>query len=297
LVLLLPLAAYGSTTLTRHRRTNINQRPLFQGITYSRQVTDQSFPQVVHILDIDLTTPGLRPLVTAGAEAATPNANRLDVYETTAQRTSEFLNTHQLQIAINANYFYPFQEVTPWNYGPRSGETVNMVGVAIANGQSVSLPESDWPALCFLAQRAVIEPDGSCPGGTTQAVSGDAMLLQNGEPREALARVLEGRSPNDKAYPMNIVALDETGNRLWLILSDGKQPLYSEGTRLEDIYLILRDLGATTAMRLDGGGSTTLAVATENGPALLNAAIHAKIPGFERPVANNLGFYAPALEP
>ena len=73
--------------------------------------------------------------------------------------------------------------------------------------------------------------------------------------------------------------------------------------------------GIEKELRLDGGGSTTLAVASNgkgiaaigsgqttaarNGvtPRLLNAVIHAKVPGQERPVANHLGFFADPVQP
>lgn len=296
LALLVPLVAYGVPTLRRNSRTNINNRPLFQGITYRRRVKTQPLPQIVHILEIDLTAPGLTPLATGGFDGGTPNANELNTRETIALRTAQFLKANDLQVAINGNYFYPFQETTPWNYGPKSGQPASLVGVAISEGELVSSAEKGWPALCFLPQQAVIQKDGSCPEETTQALGGDALLLESGEPVDVLAVVLAGNQL-DKAYPMNIAALDESGTRLWLILSDGKQPLYSEGTRLTDIYALLQDLGATTALRLDGGGSTTLVIESEGRPRILNAVIHAKIPGFERPVGNHLGFYATPLSP
>jgi hypothetical protein len=51
-------------------------------------------------------------------------------------------------------------------------------------------------------------------------------------------------------------------------------------------------LGADTALNLDGGGSTTLVMAGESGPQLLNAPIHTRIHMRERPVGNHLGVYA-----
>ena len=103
---------------------------------------------------------------------------------------------------------------------------------------------------------------------------------------------------NCRSQPLDyIAALDLSGARLWLILSDGKQPLYREGVMLQEAVNLVQALGAVTAVRLDGGGSTTLAIATDTGPHILNAVIHAKVPGQERPVANHLGFFADPLQP
>lgn len=66
---------------------------------------------------------------------------------------------------------------------------------------------------------------------------------------------------------------------------------------MAELATIAIDLGATTALNLDGGGSVTLAVAQHNVLKVFNAPIHAKIPAWERPIANHLGFYAKPLSP
>jgi exopolysaccharide biosynthesis protein len=88
------------------------------------------------------------------------------------------------------------------------------------------------------------------------------------------------------------VGIDKEGKKLWLIAVDGKQPIYSEGVKMPELANIVMDLGVDTALNLDGGGSTTVVMATNNGAKVLNAPIHTKIPMRERPVANHLGFYA-----
>jgi exopolysaccharide biosynthesis protein len=75
-----------------------------------------------------------------------------------------------------------------------------------------------------------------------------------------------------------------------LIIVDGKQPFYSEGVTLRELAAIAIDLGANTALNLDGGGSTTLVIADGLETKILNSPIHNKIPMNERPVANHLGF-------
>lgn len=294
--LLWPLALYGVASLGRPPRTQILNQPLFQGIVYSRRINTQPRPQVTHILDIDLTAPSLQPFVTPGFETAQPNVGAGSGQETLAQRTSDFLRIHQLQVAVNANVFYPFEERALWSYEPRDGRPVNLRGIAISNGEIVSLPEQKRrPALCFLSQRAEIHGSGNCPEHTEQAIAGNLVLLQNGQLPKPIQRAF--KRVVQEPYPINIAALDPSGARLWLVLGDGKQPLYSEGPTLQEATALVQDLGAEIAIRLDGGGSTTLAIATENGPRILNAVIQAKVPGQERPVANHLGFFASPLHP
>jgi exopolysaccharide biosynthesis protein len=77
-----------------------------------------------------------------------------------------------------------------------------------------------------------------------------------------------------------------------LVVVDGKQPIYSEGVTLVELAQIFAKLGADRAINMDGGGSTTLVMATNNGVKVLNAPMQAKLPMQERPVANQIGFYA-----
>ncbi|MEO0948320.1 MAG: phosphodiester glycosidase family protein [Cyanobacteria bacterium J06641_5] len=237
---------------------------------------------------------GIAPFATPGFPGAKPSTGPSE--ETLAHRTADFLQTHQLQLAVNANFFFPFHENTPWDYAPKIGSPVNLVGLSIAHGEVVSLPQGNRPALCFLPEgkRAVIRDAGDCPAGTQQAIAGIARLLVDSKLTEtALAKTPRAL----KAYPLNIVAIDPSETRLWFLLTDGKQPLYSEGTTIKEAALLLQDLGAEVALQLDGGGSTTLVVEDDGRPKILNAVIQAKIPGLERPVANNLGFFAKPIQP
>lgn len=302
----MPLALYGTSSMRRLRPQEITRQPLFEGIVYSRQVKAQPRPQTIHSVEIDLTAPGLRPFVTPRLEGLVPNQGGEIPQESLAQRTSDFVQVHGLQLAINANFFYPFRESTPWNYGPRAGQRVNIVGIGLSDGEPVSMGESDYPSLCFREQQAAIRSDGDCPNGM-QAVAGRLLLVDNGQPTaEVKEKIAQG---NGRPYPFTIVALDTSGTRLWLVLADGKQPLYAEGSTLQEMTDLMQAIGADRALQLDGGGSATLAIAstltdqpigqttpTAAGSHLLNVPAHVKVPGQERPVANHLGFFARPLE-
>lgn len=293
--LLMPLILYGFAIFNRPSRVAIAHQPLFRGIAYSRRIATQPRPQVSHIAEIDLTAPGLAPFVTPGYDPqAIVDPSDVARRETIAQRTSEVISAKGLQLAINANYFFPFREVTLWNYQPRSGQRASLAGLAIANGNLVSATDPERAAICFLNQQAIIRDDGDCPQDTQQAVAGNWMLLKQGQPTEVVQQqITDG---DKKPYAYTIAALDTTGTRLWLVLVDGKQPLYSEGMTLAEVTRFVQDLGADTALQLDGGGSTTMAISSATGPQVLNAPIHAKIPSQERPVANHLGFFAQLLD-
>jgi hypothetical protein len=250
---------------------------LAPGAIYERRILTTPRPNVVHIVKIDLTYPQLKLLVTPGTPGADGN-------ELNALTTREFLQRYNQDLAVNASFFYPFREAAPWNYYPRSGDRTNAVGYAASGGQvysSGAVPT--WPVICFDAQnQAQILAQPNCPSGTVNGLSGNELILQNGEP-------LSNASPKDKAYPRTIVATDNSGKTLWLIVIDGKQPWYSEGMTIAQTVPLLQQLGVSQALNLDGGGSVSLVQAVQGQARLLNAPIQNKIPMTERPIANHLG--------
>lgn len=295
LLLLLPIGSYGIVTLQRSPREQINQQPLYKGIIYSRLIRQQPRPQIIHLFEIDLSADGLRPFVTPGIDPSRAN-DKGEIRHTLAQRTADFLQEHSLQLAVNANFFYPFEENAPWNYEPDPGDRTSIIGTSISEGERISWVHPRYSSLCFLEQKAQIVWQENCPPGTQQAVSGQPLWLEDTAPPEEMAFVVD-KLLSDKAYPLTLAALNQKGDKLWLLVSDGKQPLYSEGTTIKDATVLLKELGAATALQLDGGGSSTAVIEQNDQPQVINAVIHAKVPGNDRPVANNLGFYALPLQP
>ncbi len=289
-LLAIPLGVFGWFTVQRPPQTNL-EMPLFQGVSYRREFYSTPRPVMMHIVAIDLAAPGIKAFVTPGMPTSrTPTP---DHRELTARTTSEFLQEFKPQIAVNANFFFPFDENTPWNYYPHSGDRVNAVGQAISNGTVYSEAEPGWSALCLSPnQMAQIIPQGTCPAGTAQAVAGSGMVLEAGKPVVPKA----GAADSNGVYSRTAVAIDASGKKLWLIAIDDKQWLYSEGVSLLELAEIARRLGAVSALNLDGGGSTTLVMATPAGTTVLNSPVHTKIPMRERSVANHLGFYALPLK-
>jgi exopolysaccharide biosynthesis protein len=89
------------------------------------------------------------------------------------------------------------------------------------------------------------------------AMGGGPTLLQGGQVR-VLARqqhfrpdVASGRAPR------TAVGIMEDGKYM-LVCVDGHQPGYSVGATLTELAWTMKDLGATEALNLDGGGSSTL---------------------------------------
>jgi hypothetical protein len=251
------------------------KRQLFQGITYERIVRQDPRPMVIHVVTIDLKANGIKTLVTQGD----PNQGR----PLSAKTTSEFLEDNNLQLAINGDAFTPWQDLGPLGFSPKPGERVTPQGFAASKGTVYSQDTDEQPTL-YIYQNNKASMN-ALTGKVYNAVSGFELLLWNGNIRDGLN--------NSSTDPRTAVGLNRPGNKLIIVVIDGRQPGYSEGATLAELAQILLDHRAWSGMNLDGGGSSTLVIEGENGePEILNSPVHQGIPGNERPVGNHLGFSA-----
>ena len=280
-ILLFPIILYGLQTRLRPSTTE-EKTELFKGILYQRKKYVTSRPFIVHAVEIDLNTSKIKPFVTPSLSISDrENTNQ-------ALTTSEFIQQFGVQLAINGSFFFPFREVTPWSYYPKTGETVNALGQSISQGLSYGKFADKWNTLCFdRFNQAQIYEQKTCPNNTVWGIAGGSVIVIDGKSD------VTNDTPN---YARTVVATNKEGNKLWLIIVDGKQPVYSEGATLKEVAAIAIKLGADRAINLDGGGSTTLAIAKDHEIKVLNAPIHSKILMNERPVANHLGFFAEPIE-
>jgi exopolysaccharide biosynthesis protein len=89
-------------------------------------------------------------------------------------------------------------------------------------------------------------------------------------------------------HPRTIVATSARGRRLMLIVVDGRQPQHSVGMTLREAAQLTLRFGATAAMNLDGGGSTTMVVASSAPPRDYTVVNRPSDPTGERAVGNAL---------
>lgn len=94
------------------------------------------------------------------------------------------------------------------------------------------------------------------------------MLVNNGKVDISMAT---SSSFASSRQPRTAVAIDATGQRVFLVTVDGRQKGYSTGVSLKELGNYLISLGAKYAINLDGGGSTTM-VARQFGTSTLSIA-------------------------
>jgi len=287
----LSTAAFGAWYWFKSRPPQIpppESRTLFRGIHYERTVLNRPRPLVVHTLHIDLKQPGIGFLVTPP-----DNDGKLPLK---ARRTSEFLEEHQAQLAINGDFFEPWHSRFIWDYYPHVGDPVQVLGMAVSQGKAYAPGNERCPVLAFDEQNQVrifhtpADLHKTWPQKRIfNAISGHRLLVRNG--RSLTPH--EWYKDHAHLHPRTALGLDKERGKLILIVIDGRQSGYSEGVSFQELANLMLKAGAHTAMNMDGGGSTTLVMQGENGEAeILNSPIDNRIPGRERPVANHLAVFA-----
>jgi len=123
----------------------------------------------------------------------------------------------------------------------------------------------------------------------TAAVGGGALILHNGEWYDDFDAPY--REENSKRMPCSGAAIAPDG-RLYLVEVDGRQPELSVGVTRREFSALMRSLGATEGLLLDGGGSSTLVVRRLGDSAA--GVVNSPSDGKERPVADGIFAYSTA---
>jgi hypothetical protein len=90
--------------------------------------------------------------------------------------------------------------------------------------------------------------------GVLDAIGGFPMLLENGQ--------FVACTTSCGSQPRTGVGVRADG-KILLVVVDGRQPRWSVGPTAAEFARIMQDLGAVTALNLDGGGSSTMVVEGE----------------------------------
>jgi hypothetical protein len=258
------------------------KRELFDGVTYKRKVQYLPRAMVAHILVINTKANGLGFFVTP------PDEHWKDLeHPVSARTTSAFLEEFDLKIAVNGDGFHPWWSRGPLDYYPHEGDGVTPNGIAASRGKlySTGMITEDFDPIptLYISRRNELVFNRP-PSRIFNAISGDRMLVVGGQ-------IVEGLD-DSQFHPRTALGINKNGRWLYIVVVDGRQPFYSEGATYQELAQILLDLGANYAMALDGGGSSVLVMAGEDGkPVVLNSPIDLYIPGRQRPVANHLGIY------
>ena len=173
-----------------------------------------------------------------------------------------------LPLPLTPNYAHPYQVKTVSNNGnstiPKDGAilwinaqekdpSISQLNPGASGKLTVTLSPPEWNQV-------------------HHAIGGRLRLLKNGKINQMLVdKHLENKkrhAPGKRSQELNLsheprTALGYNADTLFLVVADGRQPKYSTGLTLYELASILIELGATEAINLDGGSSSTFVVNDE----------------------------------
>jgi hypothetical protein len=284
----------------------------YQGVTHVHRTMTSPRDLNVHVLTIDLATPGIRFKLTP------PGGSR----ETLLQSTFDFLVQEQAQFAVNVHFYVPF---------PPTDTAVNLVGFAASEGVVYSPFEPQPVAPGYQDQGYAIVPRATAinidPWNRVRLLHHDPAFVDGLHFREHEVTLWTAFSGSAQIITDGVVTIpDYSGAPGGLVAENG----YGTGTSwyayhrarcvaglsrdcatlilftvdeaggslgmscAEAADLLIRDFGAYNGINLDGDGSTTLAGRdpATGVPAILN---HPSDSPSGRKVGSNLALFAPPL--
>lgn len=253
--------------------------PVFQGVDYAHfEVADPLMK--VHVLRIDSQAPGISFVTTGRCENYKANE-----VETERRTAPDFLMENDLEAAINANFYAPFNFQTRRSRGPS-----NPKGLVISDGVLVSPAENGFAS--FIQNRdglfsiRTVQP-GDPLDGIQLAVSGNQILMEGGKRVD---------SADSARHPRTAVGVSQDRKTVYFVVVDGRQEGFSIGATYNDLGAIFERLGAYEALNLDGGGSTTMVIRdAANQPKVLNRPVGLGPINTLRHNANSIGIHANRL--
>lgn len=217
-----------------------NYSKIYEGIEYATGYTTSPRLMRAFGLRVNLCNPDTWLFASPG--------NGGNPYETTLQTTPAFLSQYGAQygvkVAVNSNF---------WDVA--TSPNVDVLGLLISNGGIVSYAQQNYGWLAFTSDKSPdMEFTATTPSGKWQACGGGYIILNNG------VIVTSDGTVN----PLTGYGISQDGHRLIMVCVDGRQPGWSDGCSEIDLAQWLKDFGAWWGMRMDGGGSTSMAISGMN---------------------------------
>lgn len=187
------------------------------------------------VVDVDLQNPNI------AIEAGTPHDK--DAYGLQPVRPmakAADAENHKVIAAVNADF-----------YNMATGEPN---GIVYKDGRPVKAKSvSGWNFFGIKKNGTAVIGNGTDYEGVksdlNEALGGNAILVKNGQ-------IYQVPQTGQAKEPRTAVGIKADGDVFFAVI-DGRQEPYSTGITMRDLAQLMIDLGAVTALNLDGGGSST----------------------------------------
>ncbi len=231
-----------------HTAINQYEETLAPGVTEKHYTFEGKDGKKIEsfVIDIDRQTPNL------SIEAGTPNdGTAYGLQSVQKQAASADRENHRVIAAVNADFFY-FTNGEP-------------VGIVHKNGQALKTDYNHNHYFFGITKsgEALIGGSEEYEGIKDQlqeALGGNAILVKN-------SQVYQTPKTGGEIEPRTAVGIKADGDVFFAVI-DGRQEPYSSGVSMPELAQLMIDLGAVTALNLDGGGSSTFITRENDGNGL-----------------------------
>jgi exopolysaccharide biosynthesis protein len=234
-------------------------------------------PTRLFVAEVDLKNPRLHLRVAPGG----PDPDGPGIWETTLMEPTRIAAREKFDFVINGDFFIArgVNDGEGADSHFRAGQWARTEGPAMTDGKTWSACTNARPCLVIHKNRSVtIEMLARPAGDDWEVVSGRMLLVHDGKavPHQYKVR-----------HPRTVVGLNAAGDRLIILVVDGRKPGIAVGMSYDELAAEMLRLGCAEAVNLDGGGSSVMAV-REPATGRLNI-LNAPTDGRERAVADVLG--------
>jgi hypothetical protein len=250
------------------------------GIVLHTEVQPQTatnLPLHTFIAEVDLTNPQVHVRVAPGG----PDPDGPGKWQTILMQPTRIAARENFALVVNGDFFDArgVHDGEGTNAGYRANMWASTVGPAVTDGVAWSIDSNSRPCLVVHKDRSLtIESVAQPTPDDWEVISGNIMLVENGVIVPHL---------NILRHPRTLVGLDAKRTKLIIVVVDGRRPGVSMGLTYNEEAAMMVRLGCQTALNLDGGGSSVMAVRD-----LASGEYHilnTPSDGRERAVANALG--------
>ena len=233
-------------------------------------------PTHFFVAEVDLKNPKLHLRVAPGG----PDPDGPGKWETTLMTPTKIAAREKFDLVVNGDFFIAqgVNDGEGTNAAFRADQWALTEGVAMTDGKTWSTSTNARPCLVVHKNRAVtFESITRPPDDAWEVIGGNVILVRDGKmiPHKTKVR-----------HPRTVVGLDAGGNKLTILLVDGRKPGIAVGMSYDELADEMLRLGCTEALNLDGGGSSVLAVRDGAGELKI---LNEPTDGRERAVADVLG--------
>jgi hypothetical protein len=235
----------------------------------------------IFIARVDLTYPSVDVRVSKGG----PDPDGEGEWQSTLQAPSVIAEREHFDLAVNADFFTArsVKDAEGTKSGFVTGIWSKVLGPAVTDGYTWGPASSERATLSFdRLNRPTIALMKDVPEGAYQVVAGSHIILKDGK------TVVEGESSfSTTQHPRTAAGIADNGKTLVLVVIDGRRAQSAVGMGLIEMADLMRGLGCTDALNLDGGGSSEMVLRNPQTGQL--HVMNKPSDGRERAVGNVLG--------